>query len=74
MWTCSPGSSPTGNALEALVAIGERGHGEAAVLVGEVADGGDVGADGLVEVLGEGLAVDVGAEVLGVADDAGGGR
>src|SRR6185437_12059590 len=58
---------------EALVAVGAHSHVEAAVLVGEVADGGDVRADGLVEVVGEGLAVDVGAEVLDVADDAGGG-
>ncbi len=62
-----------GDALEALVAVGADVHGEAAVLVDEVADGGDVGADGLVEIFGEGFAIDVGAEVFGVADGAGGG-
>ncbi len=56
--------------LEAFVAVDAGVEGEAVLLLGEVEDGGDVGADGLVEVGGEGLAVDVGAEVLDVADGA----
>ena len=44
--------------LEALVAVDAGIEGEAVLLLGEVEDGGDVGADGLVEVVGEDFAVD----------------
>ena len=68
------GQDADGHALQALVAVGADGGREAVLLVDGVEDGGDVGGDGLVEALVERLAIDVGAEVLGVADDAGAGR
>ena len=39
--------------------------------VGDVGGGDDVGGDGLVEVVGEGLAIDVAGEVVDVGGGAG---
>ncbi len=62
-----------GNDLETLVAIEAQIGGVAVLLIHYVDGGCDVGGDGLVEVFGEDFAVDVVAEVFGVADEARGG-
>ena len=65
------GVGALGDELDALVTVGEAGELDAVAVRGDEAGGEDVGVDGLVEFVREGLAVNVAGEVLDVGGGAG---